>query len=348
MYRTAWLTGLLLIAVSGEVFSADFNLRLHHFLPEASKIQQGFLEPWAQKIEEDSDGRIAISIHGGMSLGGAPSDLVSQVEDGTVDMVWTVAGYTPGKFPRTEVFELPTVHFRSAYASNRAIYANFELIAQDYTTVKPLLVHVNSGNAIHLQTQRSDALSPADLQGLSIRSPSRTGSWYIEALGASPVALPAPAIRPALVDKSIDGALLPFEILPDLNLTTMGLTSSMGKDGSRFGTSSFLLLMNPSTFNQLPEDLQQVLNQHTGLELYKAAGIIWDEMEVPGMQAQRDRLYTMGLDALDPFETIGQQVVNRWIDEVSKQGIDGQQLVDNARKYVGRYSRIITSVDVNF
>ena len=42
-----------------------------------------------------------------MQLGGAPPQLIDQVIDGTVDIVWTLPGYTPNRFPRTEVFELP-------------------------------------------------------------------------------------------------------------------------------------------------------------------------------------------------------------------------------------------------
>ena len=30
-----------------------------------------------------------------------------QAIDGVADVIWTVAGYTPGRFPRAEVFELP-------------------------------------------------------------------------------------------------------------------------------------------------------------------------------------------------------------------------------------------------
>ena len=33
-----------------------------------------------------------------MQLGGAPPQLVDQVRDGVVDLIWTVAGYTPEDF----------------------------------------------------------------------------------------------------------------------------------------------------------------------------------------------------------------------------------------------------------
>ena len=42
-----------------------------------------------------------------MQLGGTPPQLFDQARDGVVDITWTVLGYTPGRFNKTEVFELP-------------------------------------------------------------------------------------------------------------------------------------------------------------------------------------------------------------------------------------------------
>ena len=54
-----------------------------------------------------------------MSLGGRPPELMDQAIDGVADIVWTVVGYTPGRFPSTEVFELPFM-MDDAGAASRA------------------------------------------------------------------------------------------------------------------------------------------------------------------------------------------------------------------------------------
>ena len=41
-----------------------------------------------------------------MKLGGKAAELITQVETHKVDIIFTLAGYTPGRFPRLEVFEL--------------------------------------------------------------------------------------------------------------------------------------------------------------------------------------------------------------------------------------------------
>ncbi len=87
----------------------ETTLRLHHFLPAVSNVHRFFLQPWAQKVQSESGGRLRIQIFPAMQLGGAPAQLFDQARDGVAVIVWSLPGNTPGRFPRVEVFELPFV-----------------------------------------------------------------------------------------------------------------------------------------------------------------------------------------------------------------------------------------------
>jgi TRAP-type C4-dicarboxylate transport system substrate-binding protein len=104
----------------------EVTLKLHHLLGPKSPAHTQMLEPWAGRIEEASDGRIDIEIFPSMSLGGAPPQLIRQARDGVVDIIWTVNGYTPELFPRTEVFELPGVYVNDTVATNLAMRDRFD------------------------------------------------------------------------------------------------------------------------------------------------------------------------------------------------------------------------------
>ena len=109
------------------------------------------LEPWAKSVEEGTGGRVKIEIYPAMSLGGAPPQLVRQVADGVVDIIWTVNGYTPGLFPRSEVFELPTIFTNDITATNLAMRAMFdEYLAPEYEAMHVLFNHVHAGQAIQM------------------------------------------------------------------------------------------------------------------------------------------------------------------------------------------------------
>ncbi len=84
------------------------TLRLHHFLPPVSNAHQRFLLPWSRKVQEASGNRIKIDIFPSMQLGGAPPQLFDQARDGVADIVWTLPGNTPGRFPATEAMDCPS------------------------------------------------------------------------------------------------------------------------------------------------------------------------------------------------------------------------------------------------
>ena len=85
----------------------DVVLKVHHFWPPGAMPPSTILVPWCDKIARDSGNKMKCQIYPAMQLGGTPQNLVDQVKDGVVDIVWTLPGYTAGRFPMMEVFELP-------------------------------------------------------------------------------------------------------------------------------------------------------------------------------------------------------------------------------------------------
>src|SRR5690606_12554640 len=120
------LTGLSIAASAQE----KVKLKVAHFLPPQSTAQTKLIEPWAKAITEQSGGRIEVEIYPSMQLGGKPPQLFDQVRTGVADVVWTLPGYTPGRFPKTEVFELPFMT-SSAEATSQAVMELFNTHLQD-------------------------------------------------------------------------------------------------------------------------------------------------------------------------------------------------------------------------
>jgi TRAP-type C4-dicarboxylate transport system substrate-binding protein len=327
------------VALAAPVGAAEVTLTVHHFLSPKSPAHKSFIAPWAKRIEEQSNGRIKVEIFPSMSMGGKPPELYRQVRDGAADIVWTLIGYTPGVFPRSEVFELPTVHKGSARATNLAIQDNFSMVAADFKDLKPILVHVHAGNAIHLRNKAVRSVD--DVRGLKLRTPSRTGAWMIEAWGAEPVGMPVPALPQALSKGGVDGALVPFEIVLPLKLQDLTKYSVEGADGSRFGTSVFLYAMNKESYDGLPGDLKAVIDANSGATIAERMGKVWDDVEAPGRAAQAKsggEIIELDAKTKGAFDALGTQVVARWIKEADKNGIDGQALVDAVRASVAKHS----------
>ena len=96
------------IALASSALAQEVTLRFHQFLPLQASIPAHAIQPWIDKIEADSEGRIKIeTLPPPCNWVVGPPALYNQAKDGVVDIIWTVLGYSPGRFPKTEVFELP-------------------------------------------------------------------------------------------------------------------------------------------------------------------------------------------------------------------------------------------------
>ncbi|MGO1118355.1 TRAP transporter substrate-binding protein [Rhodovibrionaceae bacterium A322] len=326
--------------LSGTAQAAEVTLKIHHFLPPKAPAQTKLLEPWAQRVEEQSNGRIEVEIYPSMTLGGKPPQLYKQVRDGVVDLVWTVAGYTSGAFPHTEVFELPFVHVNDAVATNLAIQDLMaEELASDFKDIKPILVHVHTGQALHMVD--TPVRSPEDMAGKKIRIPSRTGGWMLEELGANPVGMPVPQLPQALSKKVVDGAMIPFEVTLPLKVHELTKYSTEGPNGERFGTAVFIFGMNQDSYDALPDDLKAVIDANSGMNIAREMGETWNKVEEPGkaaMLARGNEIIQLTPAELDAFKTRLEKVNQRWVKEVTANGIDGQALLDKARAAVAKHS----------
>ncbi|WP_439527338.1 TRAP transporter substrate-binding protein [Pannonibacter sp.] len=328
---TGLVTASMMIASAS---AQEVKLTLHHFLGPKAPAQTQMLEPWAKSVEEASGGRIKVEIFPAMSLGGKPPELYRQVRDGVVDIVWTVLGYTPGTFPRSEVFELPTVHKGSAMQTTVALTGAFDLVAEDFKDVKPILLHTHGGQAFHMVSK--PIRKPEDLTGLKVRTPSRTGGWTIEAYGAEPVGMPVPEVPEALSKGVLDGTLVPFEIFPALKLQELTQYSTEGAGGTRFGTSTFMIAMNKDRYDSLPDDLKKVIDDHSMGNIAAQYGAVWDGIENGGKDLRKSKgeLIELTAEETKAFDDRGQIVVDRWIKEATGNGLDGAAMVEKARALV--------------
>ncbi|MBF0280324.1 MAG: TRAP transporter substrate-binding protein [SAR324 cluster bacterium] len=327
-------------AIKPTFAAPEFTFKFHHLLGPKSPAHSKMIMPWVERVEKASKGRIKIDVYPSMSLGGKPPQLIRQLRDGVVDMIWTVNGYTAGQFPRSEVFELPFIHTNNLVATNLAMYEMFnEYLAEEYKSVHPLVLHVHAGQGFQMVDKAIRKVE--DVEGLKIRIPTRTGAWILEALGANPVGMPVPELPQALSKKVVDGALIPWEIIAPLKIHELTQYQIEGVNRTRFGTTTFQISMNKNSYNSLPADLKKVIDDLSGIEFAKEVGRIWTNSEVGGINLavkSGNEHIEIGEDELKRFRAKLEPVVERWISEVEKKGIDGRKLVDAARTAIAKYS----------
>lgn len=332
--------GALVLGFSaGTAGAAEITLKVHHFLPPISNTHKNMLLPWAEKVMAESQGRLKIEIYPSMQLGGAPPQLANQARDGVVDIVWTLPGYTPGRFTKTEVFELPFMH-TNAVTTNLALSEYVEKHGDEFRDYKVIALHVHPGNSFHSATSIK---SIDDFKNTNIRTPTRTGAWLIEAMGATPIGAPVPKIPEMLSKGIVDDVMIPFEVALPLKVHELVDHHVLLDDPkyTRINTSVFMLVMNRKKYDSLPADLQKVIDQNSGKNIATWLGEIWDVAEAKGMEAA---LQSGEIVKLSPQETAKLRAVTevpvaeRWIEEIRQKGIDGAALVREARELLAKHA----------
>ena len=336
------LAAIAVCAVAPWAASAqEVTLKFHHLLGPKSPAHTQMIEPWAKRVEESSGGKIKIEIYPSMSLGGKPPQLVRQVRDGVVDIVWTVLGYTPGLFPRTEVFELPFVHTNNATATDLAMRDLYDkYLKEEFQDYHVIVLHVHAGQAIHMAS--TPVRTADDLKGKKMRIPTRTGAWILEALGANPVGMPVPDLPQALSKGVVDGALIPFEIVRPLKIQELTKFQTEGPKSLRFGTSTFMIAMNKEKYQSLSPELKKAIDDNSGEAFAREVGKIWTESEAGGLAALKEagnEIIVLPQAEVDVFQERLEPVVDRWIKEVEASGIPGKELVDAARAAIAKHEK---------
>lgn len=329
------------LAIINNSSAAEFEFRFHHFLSAKAPSHTKMLVPWAKAIEKNSKGRVKIIFYPSMTLGGKPPELINQVRDGVVDLIWTVNGYTPGLFPRTEVFELPNVYINDPVATNLAMQSLFKSdLQQEYSGLKVMFLHVHGGNGIHMKND--PVLKPSDLAGKRIRIPSRVGGWIIEAFNAIPIAMPVPDLPSALQKGVVDGALIPWEIIPPLKIHQQTKYQIEGKNKLRFGTLVFQVSMNLNLWNSLPKDIQKIFEDASDKNWLRRVGKEWqknDDFGIAVAVSSGNKHIVLNSKQTLTFTKTLEPVVSRWIKDVTEKGINGKELVNKARKAIKKYSK---------
>ncbi|MCX7566713.1 TRAP transporter substrate-binding protein [Sulfitobacter sp. F26169L] len=326
-------------ATAIPVMAQDVTLRLHQFLPEQANVPNLILYPWADRIEAASEGRIKIERYASMQLGGSPPELMDQAIDGVADIVWTVVGYTPGRYPSTEVFELPFM-MTNARAASSAYWQMFEKSMKDteFKDLKILATWVHGPGVIH---SNKPVETPADMEGLKMRGGSRLASVLLQELGATPVGMPVPSIPEALSKGVVDGTTIPWEVTGALKVPEL-VKNHTEFEGRALYTLGFVLAMNKDRYDSLDPDLQKIIDDNSGLEFSILAGGTQADSDGPARQAAVDAgntIITVSGDDVQTWKDASQPVYDKWLADMESKGIDGQALIDEARALMDAYDK---------
>jgi len=310
--------------------AAEVDLNFAHFMPVNSWQNETLFTSWAEAVETAADGRLDVTVYPSQTLGKAAQGY-DNARDGITDIAWTVQGYTAGRFPLSQIVELPGL-FESAEVGSCAFQKLYDSGALDaeYADTHVLWVHTHGPG--HLHTRDTPVTTLEDLEGLRIRRPTAVIGTLLEELGAEPVGMPAPAIYEAASRGTIDGFMLPWEAVAGFR------ADEVADHHTRFGfyALAFVATMNKRTYEGLPPDLKAVIDAQSGMAWAIAAGRGYDagDARAEEVVASNGTLHEIAPAERVEWEAAAARATERYIAGLDAQGLPGTRTYEAVQDHV--------------
>ncbi|UHD46422.1 hypothetical protein LUX29_04165 [Aureimonas altamirensis] len=251
------------------------RLIVSHYMPADHGTHRDFILPWTERVAGACP-TLSFDIHCEGSSLGLLENQFDQVMSGAVDIAHSPANLPPGRFPLTQLINLPFLVENPNEAARRLMMALDGPLRAEFTPLNVLALHADSGGVLHMRDTRIDDVS--DLAGKRIRSPAGATAEALAALGAEPVHLLPPAIGEAARSGAIDGAVMAWDVL------AYSRTDEIFRHhySDIFYLSPLYFVMNANAFARLTPDQRSALEAQSGTGLAARLGSYWDAWSAPG------------------------------------------------------------------
>ena len=312
------------------------ELKLAYFVGDQHAMSQ-WLVKWANNVERESGGRITVKRFPGSQMGPVQQHY-DFVRTGQADVAWFLHGATPGRFPLTEIVQVPYL-VGSAEIGTKVLNDSelrSKYIDAEHRGVKVLLLLTHQPGNVH--TTKKPIRTIEDMKGLRLRFASSTIRDFIAALGGTPVGVVPTEQVEQLQKGTIDGVFIDYG--------GAGIAFKMGgilKYSTEMYSyvSSFGVAMNPDFWNTLPPDLQALVTKSmTGVE--KEVGEAWDALDVPGKKALIDggaEAIRLSPEENAKFRKIGAEVAEAKVNELESKGMPARAIYTMMKSLADKHAK---------
>jgi TRAP-type C4-dicarboxylate transport system substrate-binding protein len=280
-------------------------------------------------VEKRTNGKVKINFHPGASLLPAAQTYDSVVK-GLADIGWSFMSYTRGKFPLTEVIDLP-LGYQSAYVATKlanAFYKKFK--PKEFDEAKVLYLHAHGPGIL---TTKKPVYKLEDLKGMKIRS-AGLSSKIVQKLGGAPVGMPISESYDALSKGVAEGILIPVEGLQTWKIgeVTKYTTENYG---SAYSTGAFVV-MNKSKWNSLPPDIQKII-EAINEEWIERTGKLWDTGDAKGKEwalKQGHKFIPLSKEEDARWSASVKSMLDEYVKGMKEKGLPGDQALEFCLEYL--------------
>ena len=292
-----------------------------HFV--ASHQMAVFGRKWADEVEKRTNGRVKITMFPGGSLIPSPQAYDGVIK-GIADIAMSFQGFTRGRFPLTEVIDLPLAwkSGKSATQIVNELYDKFQ--PKEYNDVKVMYLHAHGPGLFHTRNKPVNKLE--DMKGLKIRT-SGTLAPIAAALGAAPVAIPMGETYDAIARGVAEGTVAPYEALEQWKLGEV-VKYTCENYSVAYSAAGFVA-MNKAKWASLPPDVQKTIEQ-LNKEWIPVTGKVWDDVDKSGREftlKRGNKIITYSKEEESRWAKAVHPLQEEYVNMAKKKGVPGDEAI---------------------
>jgi TRAP-type C4-dicarboxylate transport system substrate-binding protein len=322
--------GICCFSSAAQAQDKVITLNYAHFMPIATKQAQ-LAEQWCREVEKRTNGRVKITFYPAGTLATAPL-IYDAVVKGIADVGWSFLSYSRGRFPLTEVIDLP-LGYKSGYTATKMTneyYRKFK--PKELDDAKVMYLHAHGPGILHTKKPVNKL---EDLKGMKIRSTGLSAK-IAQSLGGAPVGMPIAEAYDALRTGVVEGILMPVEGLQQWKFAD--LTRYTTENYSAAYTTGGFCIMNKAKWDALPPDIQTIIAK-INEEWIEKTGRLWDQMDKDGK--------TYAVEKGIKFITLSEAENNRWAAKVKpileeyvkvmkEKNLSGEEVLKFCKEYLAK------------
>ncbi len=339
-YRLIAIAALLLLAFAADAFGHGVTLKYHDAQPPGSAFASQFLEPWVNKIHDESGGRINVLI-APRDTASAKTDLFQAVLDRQADIAWIDLQQPAAAYPRFSVFGMPLEGSSSA-GSSQALWwwvDTNDLAFREFKEMRVLAASRHDAPVFHMRDKPVSSLS--DLKGKRIAIPNSDAASFLTAIGAEPIVADNASMRSALAESRADGVLLSWSSLTEYGLQELVTTHAEAPPNAPWPYAEMsVLLMNPDAYRALADDLKQVIRANSSSDVSAWIGKTFDQAaEAARRQATEngETISALPESDLTQWREAANAAVSKGIGNLDARGLKGEKIVARARALIAEH-----------
>jgi TRAP-type C4-dicarboxylate transport system substrate-binding protein len=219
--------------------------------PEPSPNWQKQFKLIIDEMQQKSNGTLKITSYPGGTLG-KNEEHYDMARTGKADMIHISAGYTPGRFPMTDVFTLPVAYDTTVPYEEMTDVVGQQIVIKEFPDTQ--VTEFNQSQLFYIYTNKP-VNKLEDLKGMKIRSSGAVVTRTVEALGGVPINMGLGDLYMSLQTGVVDGA-----IMGPSGVFAFKLTEVVKYETKvNLGCTAQFWAVNSNTWKGLPPNLQKII-----------------------------------------------------------------------------------------